>query len=213
MMLERCPLPERPAILEVGCGTGRLLRELDAGLAVGVDAELSMLRGRRGLVAGLAEALPVRDGGFDLAYMSLALHLVADRAAAARELRRVLKPGGWAAIWTLTPEHVEGFHLNTYFPSLPAVDLPRFEPPERWARLLLDAGFGPAGLQEVVTWRRTTAGRLARAVRGRYISTLALLPPAELEAGTARLEDEAVREPARRIQYRQVWCLLWARAA
>lgn len=216
MIVERCPLPERAAILEVGCGTGRLLREIGtvaaAALAVGVDAEPAMLRGP-GLVAGRAEALPLQAATFDLAYMSLAFHLVEDRAAAARELRRVLRPGGWAAIWTLTPEHVRGFHLNPYFPSLESLDLRRFEPPESWARLLLDSGFDTAALQELVTIRRTTAGRLAAAVRGRYISTLSLLPAAELEAGTERLELEAAGGPSRRIHYRQIWCLCWARAS
>lgn len=210
-MLERCSLPEPAAVLEVGCGTGRLLREIPAQTAVGVDAEPAMLA-RPDLVAGRAEALPLRSGAFDLAFMSLVFHLVDDKLAAARELRRVLRSGAHAAIWTLTPQHVEGFHLNRYFPTLPAVDLPRFEPPERWARLLLEAGFESAAMQELVTWRHTTAGRLAQAVRGRYISTLPLLPPGELEAGTRELEAEAARERARRIHYRQIWCLIWARA-
>jgi SAM-dependent methyltransferase len=211
MMLDRCPLPEPAAVVEVGCGTGRLLREIPAAVAVGVDAEPAMLQSA-GLVAGRAEALPLRGATFDLAFMSLVMHLVGDKPAAARELRRVLRPRGQAAIWTLTPEHVERFYLNRYFPSLPGVDLPRFEPPERWARLLLDAGFATAGLRELVTWRQTTARRLAQAVRGGYISTLPLLPRDEFAAGAAQLEAEAAREPARRIHYRQIWCLIWARA-
>src|SRR2546430_822868 len=46
-LLERCPVPAGGAVLEIGCGTGRLLRAL-AGLTplarmVGVDPEPEML--------------------------------------------------------------------------------------------------------------------------------------------------------------------------
>jgi ubiquinone/menaquinone biosynthesis C-methylase UbiE len=216
-MLERCPLPPHAAVAEIGCGTGRLLRELKRmapiARAVGVDPEPAMLAQAPDLDLrlGSAESLPLEDRSLDLAYLSLAFHLVADREAAAGELLRVLRPGGFAAIWTLTPEHVLGFHLNPWFPSLPAVDLPRFQPPEAWMRLLLGAGFRSAAEQQLVTVRRTTAARLAAAVRARFISTLGLLPPEELEAGTRALEAEARRAPRRRVRYRQVWCLVWAR--
>jgi ubiquinone/menaquinone biosynthesis C-methylase UbiE len=160
---------------------------------------------------GTAEALPVADASLDLVFCSLLFHLLDDRRRAVAELRRGLRPGGWAAIWTLTPEHVLGYHLNPYFPSLVAVDLPRLEAPERWLRLLVEAGFPWAAEQELRLTTTSTAARLARAVRGRFISTLSLLPEAELEAGTRRLEAEAEAEPDRPVTHAQVWCLLWAR--
>ena len=48
-----------------------------------------------------AEALPFADGSFDRALAQLVLHFVADPAAAAGEMRRVLRPGGLAAacVW------------------------------------------------------------------------------------------------------------------
>jgi malonyl-CoA O-methyltransferase len=217
-MLERCPVPAGGSVAEIGCGTGKLLRALGdlipGGRTVGIDPEPAMLRRATGVgvVVGRAERLPLADGEIDLAFSHLAFHLVSDHAQAARELRRVVRPGGYAAIWTLTPEHVLGFHLNPYFPSLQAVDLPRFEPPERWAALLGRAGFESVALEEMVNRRRTTAGGLARAVRARYISTLSLLPPAEFEAGASRLEREAAADARRRVSYPQIWCLIWARA-
>jgi ubiquinone/menaquinone biosynthesis C-methylase UbiE len=216
-MLERCPLPPRATVLEVGCGTGRLLREVanigQAAVAIGVDPEPAMLSAANDVETrlGRAESLPVDGESVDLAFMSLVLHLVDDRAAAARELYRVLRARGSAAVWTLTPEHVVRFHLNRYFPTLPKLDLRRFEAPERWLGHLLAAGFDPVCEAEMVTVRRTTARRLAAAVRARYISTLSLLPPAEFESGVRRLEAEAADNPQRRVTYRQVWCLLWAR--
>ncbi len=215
-MLERCPLPPRPAILEVGCGTGKLLREAarqaGAGAAVGVDPEPAMRAQATGLDVreGRAERLPLDSGCGDLAFCSLAFHWVSDKPAAAGELWRVLRPGGWAAIWTLTPEHVHGFHLNRYFPSLPAVDLARFEAPELWMAQLAAAGLRPVLEQQLVQTRVTSAGRLAAAVRQRFISTLSLLPEAEFQAGAAELEAEAAGDPSRRVSYPQTWCLIWA---
>jgi len=216
-LLERCPVPPGGAALEVGCGTGRLLRALAGlttlGRAAGVDPEPAMLARARGLEVhiGRAESLPLPGSAFDLTFLWLAFHLVAGKPAAVAELFRVLRPGGHAAIWTLTPEHVHEFHLNSYFPSLPAVDLPRFEPPERWLVILGDAGFEPVLEQQLTLRRTTTAGRLAAAVRARYLSTFDLLPEAEFEAGARRLEAEAASDPRLRVAYQQRWCLVWGR--
>lgn len=50
---------------------------------------------------GHGEAIPVEDGAFDVLLASLSLMYVIDRAAAAREIARVLRPGGRfvAAVW------------------------------------------------------------------------------------------------------------------
>lgn len=186
------------------------------GVLVGVDPEPAMLAiaTGRGIEAcrGRAERLPVRAASVDLVYAHLAFHLVQDRGAATREMRRVLRKGGFAAIWTLTPEHVLDFHLNRLFPSLAAIDLARFPAPEEVAGQLVEAGFEMAAEEELVGVRRTTAGRLAEAVRRRYISTLALIPAAELAAGSARLDRAAAANPGRAVTYRQRWCLVWAQA-
>lgn len=216
-MLERCPLPAAPDVLEVGSGPGQLLRivaELaGARSAVGVDPDAAMRAAGRGLDLreGRAEALPLPGASFDLAYFSLAFHWVADKPKAARELHRVLRPGGWAAIWTLTPEHVRAHHLNRYFPSLADVDLPRMETPELWLGHLAAAGFRPALEQQLRLRRVTTRARLAESVRARYISTLSMLPEAEFQAGLARLEAEARAAPRERVGWDLGWCLLWGR--
>ncbi len=212
-------MPEVCAVAEVGCGTGRLLREVISlvrpALAVGVDPEHAMLANAYGFEdrIGSAEDLPLGDAAFHLVYFAMAFHHVADKPRAVDEIRRVLQPGGWLAIWTATPEHVRSHPLTAYFPSLASIDLRRMDAPEAWMRLLIDGGFGWAAQQELRMRRSRTAAALARAVRGRYLSTLSLLPEDEFEVGARRLEADAAADPRRRLAHDQVWCLIWTRKA
>jgi ubiquinone/menaquinone biosynthesis C-methylase UbiE len=90
------------ATLEVGCGEGRVARDLAARghRVTGLDASPTLLRaaaeadpaGR--YVVGPAEALPFEDGAFDLVVAYNSLMDVADMPAAVREAARVLAPGG-----------------------------------------------------------------------------------------------------------------------
>jgi SAM-dependent methyltransferase len=119
-LLDRLPsgsLGERPfELLDVGTGTGTLaIAALDrwpAATAVGVDPSSRMLdlaadeAQRRGvhdrlrLVVGTADTLPLPDRAVDVATSSFAIQLVPSRAAALREIARVLRPGGVLACVT-----------------------------------------------------------------------------------------------------------------
>ena len=113
-----------PRILDLGTGAGLLaieaVRRWPAARVVGLDASSGMLgvaaaqagaqlgdrRDRLELVAGDAGRLPFPDGSFDLILSSFVLQLVADRAVALREARRVLRPGGVLATvtWLVGPD-------------------------------------------------------------------------------------------------------------
>ena len=82
------------------------------GAVTGVDISPEMLRlaERRAAMAGLnniqfregrAETIPAEDSSFNVVLASLSLTYVIDRAAAAKEIVRVLRPGGRlvAAVW------------------------------------------------------------------------------------------------------------------
>jgi SAM-dependent methyltransferase len=93
-------------VLEVGCTTGHLTRELVARLGTGrrltavdeSEAFLEEARARLGagvaLQLGSPVGLPVDEGTIDLLVSNLALAGGPDPAAAAREVARVLAPGG-----------------------------------------------------------------------------------------------------------------------
>jgi SAM-dependent methyltransferase len=88
--------PRRAA--DVGCGTGRWTARLGA---IGIDSSPAMLAvaavkpGVRGRVAVAdATALPIATASCDVALCALTLGHIRDRAAALRELARILQPGG-----------------------------------------------------------------------------------------------------------------------
>ncbi len=118
LLLERAALGRGLRILDVACGTGivsRLAYQRTNGAAriVGVDVSAPMLEVAREIEPnvdwreGNAAALPVApDERFDRVLCQLGLQFFGDRAAAARELRRVLEPDGLllAAVWRAAAE-------------------------------------------------------------------------------------------------------------
>jgi SAM-dependent methyltransferase len=95
------PRPGR-STLEVGCGEGRVCRDLTARghVVTGIDAAPTPLAaareadpGGRYLLADAA-ALPFADGEFDLVVAYNSLMDVDDMPGAVREAARVLEPGG-----------------------------------------------------------------------------------------------------------------------
>src|SRR3546814_6441872 len=99
------------AWLDIGCGTGALSRAiLDGGsprAVVGVDSSAGYLAHARRrnrdpratFRIGDAQALPFPDRSFDAAVSGLVLNFVPDGARALAEMRRVLRPGGTAALY------------------------------------------------------------------------------------------------------------------
>jgi SAM-dependent methyltransferase len=88
---------EGDRVLDVGCGNGAYLAQLGRG--IGMDLSAGMLgaaRERVGvpLVGADAQAIPFADASFDTVLAPHMLYHVPDRRLAARELRRVTRPGG-----------------------------------------------------------------------------------------------------------------------
>lgn len=113
------PVAPGMRLLEVGCGTGAILREValrvDPGLALGLDREEAQLQTARELAVtekaksldflkGDAAALPFGHGTLDAAFCRFLLEHLADPAPAVAELARVTRPGGWVCALEWEPD-------------------------------------------------------------------------------------------------------------
>lgn len=92
------------SLLDVGCATGRLLRQVRARWPhtqlIGVDPSADMIAVARHLTpdatlfVGTAEALPLSDASVAVVVSTASFHHWRDEQAGLREVARVLRPGG-----------------------------------------------------------------------------------------------------------------------
>jgi ubiquinone/menaquinone biosynthesis C-methylase UbiE len=145
-------LPRPGRVLDLGCGTGQLLRRAAASFPdadlVGVDPAAEMVRQAEaslpadvgaGFVQGAAEALPFGDASFDLVVSTMSFHHWADQQAGLREVRRVLAPG---ALIALAGALAVGWPLRLAFRAAGKRD--RFHTPDE-----LDAMLAAEGLRTI----------------------------------------------------------------
>ena len=117
--LAAAEVPKPIAILDVGCGTGRLLRAAEQSFpnaaVEGVDAAIGMVkqaqavnpaRSRIRFQQANAEKLPFAAAQFDLVFSTMTFHHWDDQALGIAEVGRVLKPGGR---WVLAELIVSGW--------------------------------------------------------------------------------------------------------
>jgi ubiquinone/menaquinone biosynthesis C-methylase UbiE len=147
-------------VLDVGCGTGQLLRQLaerlpHAAELTGVDAAQGMIEAansadnRLRYLQGTAERLPFEDASFDLVISTTSFDHWTDQAAGLAECHRVLAPGGRFVLADL-------FSL-ALLPTLIGGRSDRARTRLRATKLLAAAGF------RSVTWHRLHSG-IIRAV-------------------------------------------------
>lgn len=116
-VIARADLSTDKDVLDLGTGTGAVaeraaLAVRPNGRVVGVDISPEMLAlarerttarglGNLKLLEGRAEGIPADDKAFDVALACLSMMYVIDREAGAREIARVLRPGGRfiASVW------------------------------------------------------------------------------------------------------------------
>lgn len=186
-------------VLEVGCGTGRWVIELQPLVRriSGLDFSFGMLQQAQTQDAGLllingdANHLPFADSSFDLVLSVNALQHYTDQRAFIAEARRLLRAGGALAIVNLDP-HIgrDRWYLYEYFEGVQAHDLRRFPSSGALLDWMLAAGFTRA------EWR--VAEHIHQEFAGREIlenpftqkngsSQLALLSDAAYTAGLERL--------------------------
>jgi len=162
-VIARAGLKSGESVLDLGTGTGSVAERAAVivglkGQIVGIDISPDMVAlarkrmiaqglGNVSLRVGRAENLPADDDAFDAVLSSLSLMYVINRPAAAREIARVLRPGGRliAAFWA-GPEHCDIVLFQQTAgrfagpPPVPAVGPGALADPTDLLRQLADAG-------------------------------------------------------------------------
>ena len=115
------PYASGARVLEAGCGTGLILKEVAplAKAAVGLDLSTGMLHKARArgldVVHGSVTDLPFADAQFDLAYSFKVLAHVERIERAMAELARVVRPGGHVIAEFYNPWSLRGL-IKRYKP-------------------------------------------------------------------------------------------------
>ena len=109
-------------VLDLGAGTGLWTRAFAEWFPVEVVAvEPSAAMRDRAVVSsvltGDATCIPLPDASVDAAWLSTVIHHIPDLAAAAAELRRVVRPCGPVLARSVFPEHCDRIGLFRYWPE------------------------------------------------------------------------------------------------
>jgi ubiquinone/menaquinone biosynthesis C-methylase UbiE len=138
-LCEAVDLQAGSRVLDVACGNGNALLAAARRFctATGLDYVPELLEGAAEraraerldveLVEGDAERLPFEDGHFDVALSTYGIMFAPDQKQAAREIVRVVKPGGRIGLANWTPDGFVGQLLKTvgkHVPPPPGVASP-----------------------------------------------------------------------------------------
>jgi ubiquinone/menaquinone biosynthesis C-methylase UbiE len=166
-LVEGAALRPGERVLDAACGTGiiaRLAAERvgSEGSVAGVDITPGMLAVARAVTSRFpiqwyetsVEAMPLADRSFDVVFCQLGLMFVPDKAAALREMRRVLVPGGRIYVNVPTPtgffnvlEQALGRHVPDAAPFVRLVF--SVNDPKTLETLFRDAGFKDVSVQSI----------------------------------------------------------------
>jgi SAM-dependent methyltransferase len=191
-------LEPRPGgrLLDLGAGTGlwaRAFTDWFPGLDVIAVEPSEAMRARcrhPHLIAGAAANLPLAAGCVDGAWLSTMIHHVPDLTAAARELRRVVRPGAPVLIRSAFPGRHQAITLFRFFTEAIRI-LDTYPSRNEVEAAFATVGFTPVAFEPV---RQTTSSSLhhvAATLRRAAHTPLQLITDDEYAAGLARLRQAA----------------------
>jgi SAM-dependent methyltransferase len=194
-------LAPRPGLrlLDLGAGTGmwaRAFTDWYDGLDVIAVEPAEAMRARclhPRVLAGDAANIPLPDGSVDAAWLSTVIHHVPDLTAAARELRRVLRPGGPVMIRSAFAGRHHAITMFRFFPEAIRV-LDTFPSVDDVEAAFATAGFAPVSLEQVPQTTAPSLREAAASLRREAHTLLQLITDDEYATGLARLHRAAEAE-------------------
>jgi len=185
-------------VLELGPGTGNsglAFLEGFEGALFGLDASFGMLQENAAKdlpvlrANGDATCLPFCRDAFEFIFGVLMLHHVRSLESLAAECFRVISSGACGFV-TAPRRFIDDYPLNDYFPSFAEIDRGRFQHEDDIAATLGASGFVDVSIEHFAKEPELIDSAYVEKIRGRFISTYALIPDDEFEAGLARLDAE-----------------------
>jgi ubiquinone/menaquinone biosynthesis C-methylase UbiE len=202
----RAPSPRPLRAVDVGSGTGRFTPTLAGrfgGPTAGVEPSDKMreIAQREAphpavtYVRGSAEHIPLGAGSCDVALLFLVWHHVADKPAAAAELRRVVRSGGSLLIRTGLRDRPGELWWYRFFPAAQAVDVEVFETLGETQELLAGHGWRFEAVDEVTYQVAPSRRANVERLKTRSLSTFEHLSEEEIEQGFAALDRAVAEDP------------------
>lgn len=190
--------------LDVGSGTGRFAPALARafGPVTGIEPSVRMreiaeaaphpgVRYR----AGSAEAIPLPSAGADYALLFLSWHHVDDKPRAARELTRVIRPGGRLLLRANFRDHHPRPWWLEHFPRGYETDAAIFQPLAEVIATFTALGWQVMSFGTVTEPSPGTRREMLERLRLRTLSLFARLTEEEIETGLRRLEEAVAADP------------------
>ena len=194
-------LPEtRPLVwLDLGSGTGRMTPSLASffgGPVHGVEpsdkmrAQAIAHAGHPAVsyAAGSAEHIPLPDASCDAALLFFVWHHVVGREVAAKELRRIVKPGGKLFVQANLADRMPDIWWFRVVPEWKNVDAAQFRSEEEVQDDFTGAGWTLASHDDVTWLRSASLTEDFERLKLRAVSAFEHMSEEAAEAGFARIE-------------------------
>lgn len=195
--------------LDIGCGTGNYttaLQRMGVNM-IGIDPSETMLekaRAANGEVdwkIGAAENTRLESDSIDGIVATLTIHHWPELAGGFSELGRVTGEGGRIVIFTSTPEQMEGYWLNHYFPVMLKQSIAQMPVLQKVTAAMESAGFSVLELEKynvepdlqdffLYSGKHNPYLYLNPKVRRGISSFSSLANAPEVEAGLKRLKED-----------------------
>jgi ubiquinone/menaquinone biosynthesis C-methylase UbiE len=192
-------------VLDLGSGTGRFtpaLADTFGGPTYGVEpsdkmravAAAEAAHPDVSYLAGSGESIPLPDKSCDVVLMFLSFHHVREREVAAKEIARVLRPGGRVLIRSVFADRMPDLRWHHFFPRARGIEMQMFPTSDAVIQLFADVGLRPITLTAIEEEFAPDLATYAARIRLRAISTFEHLSEQECVEGTSRMDAAVAAE-------------------